>query len=156
MQDYVADMTEWAVGNFYRNVKRVPSDKLEWKVLDTGRSVLDQAREVARSPLWTIPLLRDKVADPYDPEKVARAKAEAEAWTTVDQCEDAHLKNLGPLLEVIRGLSDEDLSLRVPVPFAPEPVPLSAILMFHYWNVVYHQGQILFIQTLYGDHEMVF
>lgn len=156
VQDYAAEMTEWAVGNFYRNVERVQADKLDWKVLDKGRSVLDQVQEVARSPLWTVPMLRDKSAQPYDPERIARMKEEMAQWTSIDRCKEMHYANLGPLLEAIRGLSDEDLLTSIEVPFASEPVALGSIIMFHYWNVVYHLGQILFIQTLYDDHEMAF
>jgi hypothetical protein len=28
------------------------------------------------------------------------------------------------------------------------------LLFLNYWNLVYHQGQIAYIQTLYGDREM--
>lgn len=148
--------TEWVVGNFYRNIKRVPEDKLNWKVLDTGRSVLDQVQEVAMSPAWSTPLLTGESTGDWDPTRFEAAKVEMATWTTLEKCEEVHMSNLAKLFEAMRAVKDEDLEKTVRVAFAPEPVPIASILTFHYWNVVYHQGQILFIQTLYGDNDMVF
>lgn len=156
VQDFMADQTEWAVGNFYRNVKRVPSDKVGWKVLETGRTVLDQAQEVAMSPKWTLALLSGKGAFDWNPESMAAMQAEMAEWTTVDRCEEVHKANLAELTAAMRAVKDDDLANTIQIPFTPEPVPMSTVLTFHYWNVVYHLGQVLFIQTLYGDNEMVF
>lgn len=156
VQDYVVRQTEWAVGNFYRNVRRVPADKLTWKVMDVGRSILDQVQEVAMSPRWSTPLIGSSGESGFDPARFEAMQAEMAKWTTIDDCERVHREHLAELLATIRALPDTALDETVPVAFAPEPVAKSEIIMFHYWNVVYHLGQILFVQTLYGDHTMVF
>ena len=31
---------------------------------------------------------------------------------------------------------------------------LANVMLHHFWNIVYHEGQIAYIQTIYGDREM--
>lgn len=156
VQDFIAERTQWAADCLYKNVRRVPEDKLLWQVEGVGRTVLDQVQECAQSSIWTISLLAKGKPVAADPEAYQRLKEERQAWTTIDLCEQAHRAKLTELLTFIREVPDEDLDRRISIPFSDEPVSIAEILNFHNWNLTYHLGQIMFIQTLYGDQEMVF
>jgi uncharacterized damage-inducible protein DinB len=156
VQDFIAGTTEWSVDSLYKNARRTPEDKLEWKVLDTGRSILNQIQECAQAPLWSVPLLTEEGPFDFSPETFEAFTAESKQWTTLDDCERHHRENLAKLLAVIREMPDERLGIKIKIPFAEEPVAISDIMMFHYWNNVYHMGQLSFIQTLYGDNDMAF
>lgn len=55
----------------------------------------------------------------------------------------------------IQAVPESDLECRVNLPFAEGfSATLREIFFFPYWNMTYHQGQLAYIQTLYGDMEM--
>lgn len=58
--------------------------------------------------------------------------------------------NTETLCETIQNLSDDDLSQMVVAPWE-QPYTIAQAMFLHYWNTVYHLGQVAYIQTLYGD-----
>jgi len=85
-------------------------------------------------------------------EKIAEERRQ---WKTIDDCERVCKENSEKLYEVIRSVSEADFEISVHLPFGGGmDRSLADVMMFHYWNIVYHVGQINFIQTLYGDKEM--
>jgi hypothetical protein len=52
-------------------------------------------------------------------------------------------------------VSDADLDVEHPLPWNADAKMTTADMMFFpYWNLVYHVGQINYIQLLLGDTEM--
>ena len=54
VQDYLIQVTEEAMTDGFAYAKAVPADKRDWKPQDTGRSVLDLARELGKCPDWAL------------------------------------------------------------------------------------------------------
>lgn len=154
LQDHMIDVIRGAQQEVFRYAKAVPQDKLEWRPLDAGRSVLDMARELAKTPDWARYVLTDaKPAEGTDP--AAAQKAEMESWKTVEDCERACLEKLEELFEVYRSMPDEQLSQTKWLPFnGGRDHSYAELLDYPRWNFTYHLGQIAYIQTLYGDGEM--
>lgn len=144
--------TEGAVDMLYRFARRVPEDKLEWKPYEEGRTILDQLQECAQAPIWYIPMLDPSFSHGFaNYEEMQTARKE---WKTLEDCERVTHENTAKLLEVVRNVSDEDLNTEVKMPWG-ETMRKVDVIGFHHWNLTYHLGQIAYVQTLYGDKEMV-
>ncbi len=155
IQDFVAAETEQAVKSLFDTARYVPADKLEWKPLDNGRSCLDQLQECAQAPTWFQSILETRQVQEFDPAKYEEMRVARRQWDTLEKCEEVCRTNTAKLIETIRNFPDEHLSTGIPHPFAPgETIKLAHVMLWHYWNTVYHIGQINYIQTLLGDFEM--
>jgi hypothetical protein len=131
----------------------MPEDKLTWKPLENGRATLDQLQECAQTPVFFAGLIDSKFAMEMGPETNEKLMSERQTWTTIDECERVCKKNNKILFDVINNISNDDLEKKVEVPWG-DSVTLADAIGFQYWNLVYHQGQINYIQTLYGDMQM--
>jgi len=154
-QEQAIKMIQEANKDFFRSAHSMPQDKLSWKVTDQGRSALEILQEVAQSPEWFAPMLNPGFKFEMDPEAMEQGAKERAQWTTVDECERACNERCEALFEKIRTHPDNDMERTISLPFG-EGMTLSMadVMMGQYWNCTYHTGQINFIQTLYGDHEM--
>jgi len=153
-QDQIIRSTRFALEDLFRTAKAVPLDKIEWTPLEEGRSVLDQLQECAQAPVWYKSILEAR-AWLFDEEKWEQALKERKEWNTIEKCEEVAKENTEKLFETIQNFPDEDLDIMVHFPFHGGILrSIADIMGFHHWNLVYHTGQINYIQTLYGDKEM--
>ena len=152
-QDQVVQMTQRAVETLFRTARAVPVDKLTWKPLDNGRTALDQLQECAQVPLLFKTILEQKKApEGIDEKYFEEARKHRQQWNTLEECERKCLDHSKQLCEIIGKLSDQDLQVKVKLPFAGGVErTLADLAMSHYTNTSYHTGQINYIQTLYGD-----
>ncbi len=154
-QDVVIRVTESALSDFFRTVRAVPAEKLEWSPLDEGRSVLDQAQEVAQAPAFFQMLIEKRAFPEFTPEQMEKAMKQRKSWKTIDECEEACRKHSDSFYNLVRDYPDEDLEVMINLPWGGGMVKsIADVMLFHYWNVLYHTGQVNYIQTLYGDKEM--
>lgn len=155
-QEQVIRMTKSATEGLFRAARAMPADKLTWKVLDQGRSALDLLKECAQSPAWFGSILKNQSPPPdFTEADMAAAQKQRDQWKTLADCEKACKASSESLYAVIKGFPDKDLSKEIKLPWGENfTASMADIAMFQYWNLVYHLGQINFIQTLYGDKEM--
>jgi hypothetical protein len=152
-KDQIIRLTENAGNYLVHFAKTTKEEKLDWKPLDSGRSALDQLQECAETPLLFAAVLQTGGFPEMSPEAAEAAKAEKASWTTVDQCAEKMSENNKVLFDAIRNYPNEDMSNEMTMPWG-EVATAADVMTYQYWNLVYHQGQINYIQTLYGDHEM--
>ena len=151
LQDQVIKMTQEATDALFRNVRAMPEDKLTWKPMENGRTALDQLQECAYTPLFFVGVLDTSQA--LDASEEAREKRAAErAKWSVDECEQHCKANNEIYFELVKNLPDSELGKEIDMPWG-ETATIGDAIGFQYWNLVYHQGQINYIQTLYGDFE---
>lgn len=154
-QDFLIDETKHAFREAFKDAGRVPADKLDWKPLDSGRSVLDQARELAKCPDWAIELCTNGPEGDHSEEAMAASKAEMAAWATVAECEKVYEEKAVRLYEMIRSFPTDRLEETMMLPYdGGREFTYKEMLGYPMWNAMYHQGQINYIQTLYGDFGM--
>ncbi len=133
--------------------RKVPSDKLEWKPMEEGRSALDQVQECAVIAGFYPGLFVSKALPDFTPEMMQQF-AEAKAQLSTLEIAEAELrKNTAATVSAIRDITDEELDTEMKF-FGPEPWKFSGVLNAHCWNMHYHTGQICYIQTLLGDKSM--
>ncbi|MBW3635453.1 MAG: DinB family protein [Armatimonadetes bacterium] len=138
-----------------RTFNAVPDDKLDWKPLDAGRSVLDLVGEAAQTPAMVHGIIdmQTQVPDSIG-EMFGQMRAQRAGWSKADVMQ--HLEtNHGALIAAIEGLSEEDLGRIVTMPMGGGmTMPLAAWMMMAYRTYISRFAQINYIQTLYGDTEM--
>ncbi|MEZ5163605.1 MAG: hypothetical protein R2688_07600 [Fimbriimonadaceae bacterium] len=65
------------------------------------------------------------------------------------------MKTTSDLCNLIAEFPDDQLENEVTLPFGGGmTITMADVLSIHYWNTVYHQGQVNFIQMLLGDGDM--
>jgi uncharacterized damage-inducible protein DinB len=155
VQELAIRSTEDAVESFFRNAHAVPADRVTWKPAEAARSVLEIAQEVAQTATWFTRTLETGAFEMPPPEIMQQALEQRKSWTTIDDCERVCRENNERLFEAIRKFPAERLDETVDLPFGGGMTKtLADMMMMHYWNTVYHYGQVAYVQTLYGDCEM--
>lgn len=155
LQDYMIEVTEQAKNEAFKYAKAVPADKVDWKPLDAGRSVLDQCREMAMCPDWARSIINNDPQPEWNEETMARIKQEQEQWKTVEECEAECNRRLANLYDYFREMPDERLTESKWLPYdGGREFGMPEMMDYPRWNFNYHLGQIGYIQTLYGDKDM--
>lgn len=154
-QDQLITDTKAAVDSLFKAARAMPEDKLTWKVNDTGRSALDVCAECAQVIPSTIVMLKTGAMPAMDAGAMEAMGAERASWTLAD-CERICRERIEGLYDAIRVFPDEDLQKPIALPFGDREWKLADVASYLMWNLTYHLGQVSFIQTLYGDHEMYF
>ena len=154
LQKHMINVIESAREEVFRYALAVPEDRVAWKPLDAGQSVLSMARELAKTPDWAYYVLTG--AQPENPEAaVDDQKVEMESWKNVGDCEAACREKLVRLYGLYRSMPDAQLSETKWLPFnGGRDHTYAELLDYPRWNFTYHLGQIAYIQTLYGDRQL--
>lgn len=154
-QDYSIKATRDAAKEAFKYAKAVPADKIEWKPLDAGRSVLDICRELTMCPTWAYEIIEGKEQPKWDEETMAAIQKEQSQWTTIEACETECNKRLDKLEGLYKNIADERLANTKWLPFdGGRDFTVEEMMDYPRWNFTYHLGQIAYIQILYGDKEM--
>ena len=149
------DVTRAAAKEVFQYAKATPQDKLDWKPLGEGRSVLDQCRELAMCPVWCHDIIEGKDQPEWTEEAQAAIKKEQERWTTVEACEEECNRRLESLFELFGNMPDSRLAETKWLPYdGGRDFTMAEMMDYPHWNFTYHLGQIAYIQTLFGDREM--
>ena len=134
-----------------RTAAAVPEDKLSWKPLDNGRTVLDLLGDAAQAPAMCVAMLNG--TGEYGPHVFARMAQERSTWSRDEALK--HLRdNTAQLLAEIEAMPEEKLDEPVTLPMGGGmTLPLGAWIMMAYRSSTARTAQINYIQTLYGDFE---
>lgn len=143
-------MIRQSVGGLTANINATPADKLTWKPLDAGRSVLDMAVECGAISYSAAKTLTTRENPTMDTEGYQKIK---EATDTGEKAVKLLQDSTDALIAAIEGFPEEHLQDKVTMPWGME-MTFAETMMLVYWNNVYHTGQICYVQTLYGDNQM--
>lgn len=149
IQSAAARMSRAAAETLAANLEAVPAEKQDWRPLDAGRSALSQVQECAVINAFFAAILRTRAVPEMEYEARTAALGTAEKALAALRASGAELG------EVIEAFPTEDLGGTIVLPFGPGMTMTYGQVMFAaYWNMTYHEGQIAYIQTLYGDTAM--
>lgn len=149
IKEYIIKDAVKSFENLMEGARKVPADKLDWKPLDNGRSVLNQVQECALCPLWVPGLLEKRAFDPSGFADFETAKGEL---STLELCEAAGKANLETMKDAINALPESEMGVEIDLPWGR--YTLTEVMGFPAWNMHYHFGQVNYVQTLYGDFSM--
>ncbi len=145
-QELAAQHTKLAAEGVIRAARSTAEDKLDWKPLDEGRSVLDQLRECA-------------LANAYFAGAVNAQEKKPESWaeqlkglTSLGEIADQVTETAAAVSRALIAIPDETAQNTITIQFG-EPVEMNYMeyALIPERNMEYHRGQICYIQTLYGD-----
>jgi hypothetical protein len=154
-QDHITDATREAAKEAFKYAKAVPADKLEWRPMDIGRTVLDLCQELAMCPTWAFEIIEGKEGPKWDEESMAAVKKEQQQWKTAEDCEAEFGRRMDKLAGLYASISNERLKETKWLPFdGGRDFTVAEMMDYPRWNCTYHLGQIAYIQTLYGDRDM--
>ena len=154
-QDQVVKQTQRALDDVLRAVEALPEDKRDWKPAETARSALNQLQEVAMSPQFFVPILREGKMPEFDDHAKEEADRLKKSFDTFEKCREAAMEGTSELCQVISEFPDDRLEEEVTLPFAGgTAMTMADVLGLHAWNMTYHHGQVNYIQTMLGDMEM--
>lgn len=143
LQEAVARRTEAALRDFDARVRRTAEDRIDWKP-EGGKSVLEIVREVAEVNERWASILRTGNWVGYDPAR------EAPSFLPTLSVARAHLRTTTDLFVTeVRRFPDERLTEIIPAPWAD--ITAETALFHALWHMSYHEGQIGYLQTMYGD-----
>jgi hypothetical protein len=148
IQSVAASMTRETAETVIFVALATPPDKHHWKPLDNGRSIVAQVVECALANRKWTEILQRREWFTYTEAVVEESLTE---WDTLEKA-TAHLRTAANALALaIESVPDRDMSGSIETPWGPYPLPRCCL--HAYWNMVYHEGQINYVQTLYGDFE---
>ncbi|HVT14043.1 MAG TPA: DinB family protein [Fimbriimonadaceae bacterium] len=146
LQEAVARRTEIALEDFAAAVQRVPTERLEWQPIGDARPVLEIVQECGRvNERWA-----DMIASgewiAWDAGKIEGIRSE----TADIERAMAYLRaSTAKYAATVRALPDERLDVEFQAPW--RSATMAEWLCHALWHLSYHEGQINYIQTLYGD-----
>jgi hypothetical protein len=149
----ITSLIESGRDSLIRTAESVPDDKLHWKPLDNGRSVLDLLGDAAQTPAMVTQMLVSKGASLPSREMFQQMREESAHWTREEAMQ--HLRtNTDAVLAAISALPEEQLETPLHLPMGGGmTMPLGGWIMMVYRTFTSRMAQINYIQTLYGDFE---
>jgi uncharacterized damage-inducible protein DinB len=129
-------------------LEATPADRFTWSPLEQGRTIHHQLVECCLANCkWTAILQTRAYAN------LPQEEAETEYQRGSDPVVLATRlrETAADLARAILTIPDADLSLQIETAWGP--YSLARACMHACWNMMYHEGQINYIQTLYGDQE---
>jgi hypothetical protein len=145
----LADMNRTAADSLAQAAEGL-GDKIDWKPLDKGRSALDQVQECAGMAVFGAQIMETQSVPPFDSAVFEKFRKEyASPDKAVALLRDATER----FATAIEAFPTEKLNDKVTLPFGPNGMEKSfgEVAMMAYWNTVYHEGQVNYIQTLCAE-----
>lgn len=144
LQDYLATATQKASADLAAALLRLPEDKRGWSPGEKSRTALDQVAECAILNEYTAELIQTRTWQPdwFADFPAAKAKA-AQDWGTLQ----ARLQeSAARVAAAIADVPDEALADEIQL--FGRTMALAEVMARSYWNMTYHEGQIVYIGSL--------
>ena len=138
-----------------RNFAHVPDERLEWQPVAGAKSALRVAAHTALYDGRFVAMIRERrLLTPDDIDDwVARCEAEEAEVATRAQVERVFREGTAEEFAALDGLSPDDLSLTLGSGQGWE-MPMSDLIELPGWHATLHTGQIDYLQTCWGDHQI--
>ena len=155
LPQHMVRQTQKSLEDLIRAVEALPAEAAGASPGGAARSPMDQLKEVALAPAWLMPLLRnDTQAQGHDELKGRLGRLQTGPNALADLAEEAR-RTTSELCQAIEHFDVSRLDEEVTIPFGFRTVlTMADVLTLHYWNIVYHLGQVNQIQLMHGDREM--
>jgi len=127
----------------WRTVRAMPADKLDWKPAETSRTARELVEEIVMTTGFSAGFIStQKMPDMEGGDKSPKS---------VEEMEQEHRAGLEDAIAAIKAFPADKLKEEVELPWGKQS--WLEVIGYLYWNMMYHYGQIAYIQTMYGDKE---
>ena len=140
---------------FLRNFSKVPDDRLSWTPTPTAKSALRIAAHTALYAGRFAKMIRDRklpIVDNLEAWEASLAAEEGAVGTRSD-VERIFREGTDQVLAAFDSITEEELLLDLDSGQG-WTMSMSFLLTLPGWHAVLHTGQIDFLQTCWGDHEI--
>ncbi len=130
---------------------KMPPERLSWHPVtegNTGRDAADQLAECAYLNNWAAGAFRAGSLPAFDKDAY---KAQTQALTSSGEALTQLQQGTENLAAAVEAFPAEKLGETFTNPLTQAPSTWAEFAHFFYWNNVYHEGQVNYIQVLYGD-----
>lgn len=153
-QDQLVKQTQKALMDLVRAAEHVPTEKVDWSPVDGTRSTLNQMQEIAMAAATFASIIEHRSMPP-DEAHAADSPSRTSGCESLSACIDAARAGTQRVCSLITNFPDAELDNEVHLTFGPGmTITMADLLALHHWNMVYHLGQINYIQTCLGDRKM--
>jgi hypothetical protein len=146
----LATTLQTVTGFYLRDLKATPEDQLTASPKGDARSICQFTGEVAGFNYMVAGMLIDKPYPKKTPEEreafYATIKDKASAVAAIEQ-------SLSVLVDAINQVPEKDWATMIEAPWG-QPISKFGLAMFASLHSSYHDGQLNYIQTLFGDKDM--
>lgn len=154
-RQYLANVARTMAQTVARTAPFVPRDKRNWSPMGAARTTVDVVQECAEAlEIGTKFMKTGQFAFPDAQAMAARAEALKENPPKLEDLFPRLQKAAEDYAQAIEKFPAERLTQMVPSPFGGQQVPLVQVLSMPIFNMVYHWGQINYIQLMLGDTKM--
>lgn len=151
IQSAKAEFLQAKAGLFHA-LSTTPDDRLTWSPSPTARSPLHQVVHAAQSVGNIHGFLDGRPFTVPTPEEADRGFREFERdFTRREEAVDLFERNAAAFVAFLDALEPERLGAMVTTPFGMGDVPTELAITFPAIHTRWHQAQIDYIQTIYGD-----
>ena len=156
LQPQAARMTREALEALFRAARHLPEDKREWTPMGEARTVQALLYECALTTPFYIAAAEGRMKEfaTLVPDEAMQElwRGRSEVAGTLDGAEAVARETFDELCQALEAVPDARLSDLKPHPMDPARQATTADLLFlAYWNLVYHTGQINYVQAMLGD-----
>lgn len=148
---FLADRLRWAGQVLYNASEKMPADRIAWHPTvegNPGRDALDQLVECAYLNEWAATAFRNAALPAFDENDYKKKKdANRNAAAALKWLQSG----TGALADAVAAFPANKWGDKVQNPFSGQETTWAEFADFFYWNTIYHEGQVNYIQVLYGD-----
>ena len=145
VQQLAARQTRQAANGVIAAANSTHPDKVTWKPLGQGRAVLDQVIECSMANRKWAGILSTFAYANLSPQM----RTVFDSIDTLPKATAMLEETTQQLIAVLLHVPDERLDTEIETEWGPYNA--AEACLHAYWNMVYHEGQINYVQTLYGD-----
>ena len=151
LAQFLAARLRGAAKDLHNAAKKMPAERIAWHPAvegNNGRDALDQVLECAYLNEWGAKAFLDGAVPQLDNDDY---KARQDANRNADAAQKWLTEGTEKLAQAVESRSAAQLGESMINPFTKQPSNFAEFADFFYWNTVYHEGQVNYIQVLYGD-----
>lgn len=143
--EVLSEQLQQGVDSVWRTVKAMPTEKLDWRPEESARTTRELMEELLNTTIYSIKLVE---AQKYPGDDAFPTEA---APKDLAELEKAHRASVEAYLKVLKTFPESKLEEKLDLPWGNST--FFHTLNYPYWNLIYHWGQISYLQTMYGDKE---
>lgn len=149
-KSFMIGTIEHVSATFVKDLRHLPDDKLNASPMGCARPPLELAAECAGYNNMIAGAIKGEPMEMPSPERI---KAYYASIDTFDKAKEALETSSAALVSALNGASEEVLAGMATAPWG-ETMPLYVLVGIAASHMSYHDGQINYIQCLYGDGAM--
>lgn len=144
-QDFLSSATEQGAKSLFAALLALPEEKRGWRPADTARSALDLVAECALNNGYTADMIRNQAWGAPDHEEYMVTQSKVAAGS-LSELQNLLEENTRRVIAAIQATPDEAMDVEIDTPYGIMTIAQS--IVYPYWNISYHEGQINYIGSL--------